>query len=420
MKVLIEAYSCEPGEGSEKGVGWNVVCHLASGFQHQLAVITRSKNKEKIEREEDPRVQTVDWIFVEPPACFAWVKQRGSIGLRVYNLLWQREMKKAATLYLESHEVDVLHRLTFGSILPPSLLAGFNHPLVVGPAGGAEMSPSELVKDLPLRLWLKDRIRAVLFRFGSWLPSTRKAYRSCEVALGATDASVAAFKRLGASMARLVPQSGCGDDEVEAFARSNPVNAIPPGGSVKLLTACRLVHWKAIDLAIEAVKKAVENGTDVELTILGSGPERKTLEAKVAQYGLTGQIQFAGKLPTLEDVYQLMRSCDALIHPALNEAFGQAVLESLALGRQVICLDWAGPGMIVTDQCGIKVKPGSREEVVSGLAGAISSLPARRLNWEELQEEAIKRSKAFSWQRLAGEVDQAYRDSVGNGDENPT
>jgi len=412
MKVVIEAYSCEPGEGSEKGVGWNVVCQLAARYQHQLAVITRSRNREKIEEVADERTKDVEWIYVEPPAFFARVKKRGSVGLRLYNLLWQREMKKAAAHYLASHQVDVLHRLTFGSVIPPSLLSGFKKPLVVGPAGGAEMSPPELVADLPLRLWLKDRIRELLFKFGSWLPSTRKAYRSCSVALGATDASVAAFKKLGVDDVRRVPQSGCGDDEVEAFALSRPVDPTPHEGPIRLLTACRLVHWKGVDLAIEAVHKAIVSGVDVELTILESGPERKSLEARVARHGLADRIHFAEKLPALEDVYELMRACDALIHPALNEAFGQAVLESLALGRQVICLDWAGPGMIVTDHCGIKVRPGSREDVVSGFARAIASLPERRPKWEEIQNEAIKRAKAFSWQRLAGEIDQAYRDSV--------
>jgi hypothetical protein len=29
MKVLLSAYSCEPGKGSERGVGWNVAIEAA-------------------------------------------------------------------------------------------------------------------------------------------------------------------------------------------------------------------------------------------------------------------------------------------------------------------------------------------------------------------------------------------------------
>lgn len=412
MKILVEAYSCEPGEGSEKGVGWNTVCQLAAHYNHELVVVTRARNQEKIEKEGGDWAKSISWIFVDPPKRYLKIKKQGSLGLRVYNMLWQREMKQATRRYLESNSVDILHRLTFGSIVPPSLLSGFGLPLVVGPAGGAEMSPPELVGDLPLRLWFKDRIRAVLFKFALWLPTTKKAYRNCRVALGATEASVAAFKKLGVEKVRLVPQSGCGGDEVEAFADEYTLSPIPPAGPIRLLTACRLVHWKGIDLAIEAVSLAVENGADVELTILESGPERKSLEERVEEHGLSARVRFAGRLPTLEDVYHLMRKCDALIHPALNEAFGQAVLESLALGRQVVCLDWAGPGMIVTDRCGIKISPGSRKEVISKLAEAIVSLEERRKDWAEIQLQAVERSKDFSWQQLAQEVDRAYRQCI--------
>ena len=167
-----------------------------------------------------------------------------------------------------------------------------------------------------------------------------------------------------------------------------------------------------MDIAIDAVQEVLASGVEVELTILENGPERKILEKRVADQGLGEHIRFVGRLPKLEDVYDLMRACDALIHPALNEAFGQAVLENLALGRQVICLDWAGPGMIVTDQCGIKIEPGSRKDVVTGFSRAIASLPARRKGWQEIEQSALERSGEFSWSHLASAVDQAYRDAA--------
>ena len=412
MKVLVEAYSCEPEEGSEKGVGWHSVCQLAGEFQHELTVITRSANREAIESSDDPRSKRINWIFVDPRGLYKRIKKRGGLGLRIYNMAWQAEMRKVAAKYLEGNHVDVLHRLTFGCIVPPTLLAGFGLPLVVGPAGGAEMSPSELAEDLPFRHRLKDRLRAVLFGLATRWPSTRKAYQNCSVALGATEASVAVFKELGIDQVRLVPQSGCGGDEVESFATRNPDQGPPQTGPVRLLTASRLIHWKAVALAVEAVHQATQNGIEVELEILENGPELKNLQQMVEDFGLGERVRFLGRLPSLQDVYAKVRECDALIHPALNEAFGQVVLESLALGRQVLCLDWAGPGMIVTEDCGIKVKPGPREQVVSDFADGIAALVMRREQWSETRAAAVTRSKDFSWKKLATQVDQAYRDAV--------
>ena len=241
---------------------------------------------------------------------------------------------------------------------------------------------------------------------------TRRTYENCSVALGATEASVESLKELGAKDVRLVPQSGCGDDEVAAYAAANPPSPTVPKGPIKLLSACRLVHWKAVDLTVDAVARAVDSGLDVELSILQEGPELRSLKKLVKKRGLEQKVKFLGKLPALEVVYEEMRNADAIIHPAVNEVFGQSVLESLALGRQVICLDWAGPGMIVTDQCGIKVKPGDRETIVNGLAEAIASLEARRENWSDIQNGAIERAGQFSWRNVAEELDRAYRDSL--------
>ncbi|MDA7506536.1 glycosyltransferase [Akkermansiaceae bacterium] len=383
---------------------------MAGEFGYDLTVITRTKHRSAIESSDDPRVKGVHWIYVDPPE---WVSswKRGAWGLKAFYMLWQRKMHAAAEEHLRDRKVDLVHHLTFGSILPATSLVDFGLPLIVGPVGGAEMSPPELISDLAPRLWIRDRLRTLLFRYGSGLATTRETYENCSVALGATETSVKSLKELGARDVRLVAQSGCGDDEISAFVAGNPPGSETPSGPVRLLSACRLVHWKGVDLTIDAVARAVGGGLDVELSILQEGPELKSLKKLVKKRGLGERVKFFGKLPTLEDVYKAMRDSDAIIHPAVNEVFGQSVLESLALGRQVICLDWAGPGMIVNEECGIKVEPGNRETIVNGLSDAVISLEGRRKNWKKIQTAAIERAEEFSWRSVAEEVDRAYRDS---------
>lgn len=415
-RLLISAYACAPDRGAEPGVGWNLIAYMAGEYGYQLTVITRTKHQPAIEASDDPRVKDVNWIYVDPPEWLISFK-RGALGLKAYYLLWQKKMHAAAVEHLGKHPVDLVHHLTFGSILPATSLAAFGLPLVVGPVGGAEMSPPALIGDLAPRLWIRDRLRAALYRFGCGLRSTQEAYEKCSVALGATDASVKSLKELGAKDVRLVPQSGCGDDEVATFIGGNPALEEAPKGTIRLLSASRLVHWKGVDLSIDAVARAVEKGVDVELLILQEGPESKALGRQVKKRGLEERVRFLGKLPSLENVYELMRSSDALIHPAMNEVFGQSVLESLALGRQVICLDWAGPGMIVTEDCGIKIKPGNRKEIVEGLSDAIVSLKDRRESWNAIQNASIERAGVYTWRRVAEELDQAYKDSFARAEE---
>ena len=50
MKILFIAYACEPGAGSEYGVGWNVPLNMAMKYPDaEVYVVTRSRCKEKID-----------------------------------------------------------------------------------------------------------------------------------------------------------------------------------------------------------------------------------------------------------------------------------------------------------------------------------------------------------------------------------
>jgi len=412
IAVLVEAYSCEPGQGSEKGVGWNVIARLAGREGVALTVITRGRNRKVVEMSAEDWVKRVAWLFVDPGEWLLTVKRGGGLGLRIYHWFWGKAALKAVRDDLGGQHFDLVHRLTFGSILPVSHLAQLGLPLVVGPAGGGEMTPVGLVPGLGYAAWARDRLRFGLFRLWLDLPSTRKGYEACVVGLGATEASVKVLRGLGCDHTRLVPQAGCGGDEVAAYVAWHPPTDAVPVGAVKLVCASRLIAWKGVDLAVEAVAVAVERGEDVELVILGTGPEMGNLRRLVRRRGLGERVFFPGRLAGLNDVFDLIRASDALIHPALNEAFGQAVLESLALGRQVLCLDWHGPGMIVKEDCGLKVFPGSREEVVEGFARAIGQLRERRDQWAGIQKAAITRSGEFSWERVAAEIAAAYEEAA--------
>ena len=49
LKVLISAYACEPGKGSEPEVGWQWALQMARF--HDVTVLTRANNRASIEAE---------------------------------------------------------------------------------------------------------------------------------------------------------------------------------------------------------------------------------------------------------------------------------------------------------------------------------------------------------------------------------
>jgi glycosyltransferase involved in cell wall biosynthesis len=94
----------------------------------------------------------------------------------------------------------------------------------------------------------------------------------------------------------------------------------------------RLAPVKGVDLALRAVARCA----DVELEIVGDGPERPRLAALAAAGGAGGRIRFAGFDP--QPGARLAR-WRALLVPSLHEGNPIAVLEALAWGTPVV----AGP-----------------------------------------------------------------------------
>ena len=48
MKILLSAYACEPGKGSEPGMGWHWALEIAR-LGHEVHILTRANNVNPIE-----------------------------------------------------------------------------------------------------------------------------------------------------------------------------------------------------------------------------------------------------------------------------------------------------------------------------------------------------------------------------------
>ncbi len=105
---------------------------------------------------------------------------------------------------------------------------------------------------------------------------------------------------------------------------------------LRLIAIGRLVCEKKFDVAIAAVGLANQRIGRViaELLIVGDGPERANLTRQVEANSLDEAITFAGRLDNRE-VFEKLRTADALVAPSQFEGYGVVVLEALAEGRTV-------------------------------------------------------------------------------------
>jgi glycosyltransferase involved in cell wall biosynthesis len=118
-------------------------------------------------------------------------------------------------------------------------------------------------------------------------------------------------------------------------------------------TAGRLTAQKALGDALEALARI----PDVELLVLGDGPERGALEGRAAELGLSDRVRFLGA-GSRADVIALFRAADVALLTSAWENLPHTLLEALAAGTPVIATAVGGIPEVVRDgENGLLVPP---------------------------------------------------------------
>ena len=121
------------------------------------------------------------------------------------------------------------------------------------------------------------------------------------------------------------------------------VGAFRPGdGGGGAVVVARLTAQKRIDLALGAVAALRDGPAPLPLTIVGDGPERRSLERRAAELGIADRVTFTGAVAT-DQVPELLRRADVMLATAVGEGFGLAAAEALMAGVPVVaCVDGGG------------------------------------------------------------------------------
>jgi glycosyltransferase involved in cell wall biosynthesis len=133
-----------------------------------------------------------------------------------------------------------------------------------------------------------------------------------------------------------------------------------------------LKAWHGLSVLVEAFDRLHTEHQDTRLLIVGEGPERKKIEADLAQRGLAEAARFTGAVGP-EEVPGFLASMDVAVapYPPLNQFYFSPlkVYEYMAAGRAVVA---SGIGqlnkLIQNEQNGLLVPPGDPDALARALA----------------------------------------------------
>jgi glycosyltransferase involved in cell wall biosynthesis len=141
----------------------------------------------------------------------------------------------------------------------------------------------------------------------------------------------------------------------------------------EVLYAGKLLGLKGVALGIRGFAKFAQQHHDVTFSLVGDGPERPRLEALIQDLGV-GDCVHLKKWTPRSELLRVMRDSDVFLFPSLRDGGGAVVVEAMAAGKPIVCMDLAGPGLHVTENCGIKVTPLDPEQTAQGIADALERL----------------------------------------------
>ena len=411
LKVLMSAYACEPGKGSEPGVGWYWALQMA--HFHDVWVLTRENNRNSIERVSltPDQQRHLHWVYFDLPSWARFWK-KGQRGVQLYYYLWQlAAWRRGARLHREIG-FDLMHHVTFGKYWVPSYLTFLPVKSILGPLGGGESIPSAFkptISRAGARYEFARNAARNLARFG---PMTRAAVRHASVVVATPDETKVRLEQLGASRVTVETQLGMDDEQLDFFGKL-PMRTERP---FRLISIGRLLHWKGFHLGLMAFARFHKQCPDSEYWIVSDGPEADAWKQLAQDLGIAQRVRFWGRLSKISDVYERLAQADVLVHPALHEAFGNVCLEALAAGRPVICLDTGGPALQVTEACGFKAPILSLEAALQSMADAMTKLyhsPEQRLR---MSEAARQRARSdFHWTQKAAKMNTLYHEVCDSG-----
>lgn len=193
-------------------------------------------------------------------------------------------------------------------------------------------------------------------------------------------------------------------DKVEASLREELglSKSTPLIGTVAVLRKKKGHH-----ILLEAIPEVLREIPEAIFVFVGDGPQRKNIEEKIKQYGLSKKVIMLGHR---NDIPQILNSIDLFVLPTLQEALGTSFLEAMAIGKPVIGSDVDGVREVIDHGVnGYLVPPDNHHLLASAI---IKILKNQELAYQMGQEGRKKVENKYTLKHMCENMLNLYLEKI--------
>ena len=421
LKILINAYACSPGMGSEPGMAWNWVSNLAKFCE--LYIITEGEFRDRIEEVVPTLEQGKNMHFYYNPVSeeirkMCW--NQGDWRFYKYYKEWQWKTYLMAKDICKVEKMDVLHQLNMIGFREPGYLWKLSQengvPFVWGPVDAKDKFPVAYLDGASLKtklfMRLKNFLTGIQLRYSG---RVRAAAHQASVIFSASSNSQRSFKKYMGIDSPLLNETGCYMEESTLMGKTDgeienrPIEDKNSKETFDVLWVGKMDFRKQLALALRSIAECAQPKMRLHIV---SGGNAESYHILTSELGIENQCVWHGAV-SHEEVQNLMQESDMFFFTSVAEGTPHVVLESIGNHLPVVCFDTCGQGDSVNESVGRKIALSHPSQSAHDFARILNELEGNRALLKQLSENCKQRQMELSWEVKARKVVEEYKRIIG-------
>lgn len=399
MRILYIAYSCDPFNGSEDQIGWNIP--IESEKQGNEVYILTKKDHEKVITEflKTNNNISVKVSYIDVPKIVKKICKRILYSMRI--ILWQRRALRFAKKIVQKEQIQIIHQIGPMEFRAIGNYGKLNTKYILGPIGGGFPIPKPL-NEYAKGHFFAETTRKVLNCFSLICLKVSSKIQHCDYVLFCNEETKSIFDKYGIRVDENKWEYHC---EIGIPEEKIGLQQSAHDGTIILLPG-RIVYRKGLRLLFDAIPRDVDSC--YKIMIAGDGPLKGELEEFISNdVFLRDHVEFLGRIP-FYDMIHVYSESDAVVSTSLSEGTGSVLLESLAMGKPIITSRHFGAKVFFDDSAVWFFNGNSKNELVNDLTRCLRECILDYNSRNKKSKNALLIAQKYTWSSRVKQLNQIY------------